>query len=286
VIRFLKMTGLIFLFLAIYYVSQVLSSMIFGLAYGIRIGIESAKTGTMENSSNITEELTSFISGNMSLILVLAILLSLILYYIVFKIKKTSIKDYFLSSRISVKNLIVIFILGISLNITIGYILSFISEISVLKGLFDKYDMVSKQIFGGDNFILTFLVIGLIVPVFEEILFRGLVFGELKKSLSKYVALVLQAVVFGVYHMNVVQGIYACLIGLLIGFVYLKSKSIFGAILLHISINATAVVFSQTHVQNFVEKNSIFYLIISLLLSVVMLTMFVKDKQNEKYIPI
>ena len=88
-------------------------------------------------------------------------------------------------------------------------------------------------------------LLGIVGPIFEEILFRGLIFGELRKITPVKIALVIQALLFGAYHLNLVQGVYAFLLGLLIGYVYYRSNSIIAPILMHVSINSLSVIINE-----------------------------------------
>lgn len=75
-------------------------------------------------------------------------------------------------------------------------------------------------------------------PLAEELVFRAMVFRTLRKGFSFPAAAVLSGVLFGVYHMNVVQGVYAALIGVLLAFAYEKTNSLWGCYLLHFMFNA------------------------------------------------
>lgn len=76
----------------------------------------------------------------------------------------------------------------------------------------------------------------LIGPIAEEFLFRGITLRQAEKFLPFWAANILQALIFGVYHMNMLQGIYAFVIGLLLGYVCKRGK-IHSSILLHILFN-------------------------------------------------
>jgi|GEM_PF-2583865 len=104
------------------------------------------------------------------------------------------------------------------------------------------------------NLILTFAAVGVAVPIFEKLLFRGLVYNELRKVARVRGAIVIQAVLFGLYHMNLVQGAYALLIGLALGYVYHKSRSIIAPMLLQVSINCTSILFTQDQVSSTLNK--------------------------------
>ena len=64
------------------------------------------------------------------------------------------------------------------------------------------------------------LCYGLVTPVAEEILFRGIIYNCLRRSAKVRPAIFISAMIFGMYHMNAVQGIYAFLIGCLIAYAY------------------------------------------------------------------
>lgn len=65
------------------------------------------------------------------------------------------------------------------------------------------------------------LYVGLVAPICEEVLFRGVLMKELK-PLGKNFAIVTSAMVFGLFHDDVVQGTFAFLFGLILGFVAME----------------------------------------------------------------
>lgn len=76
-----------------------------------------------------------------------------------------------------------------------------------------------------------------IAPVHEEFLIRGVTQNFAKKALPFWLANFVQAIIFGVLHMNIIQGSYAFLVGLLIGYVMHKSKNIWIPIFFHFFFN-------------------------------------------------
>jgi phosphoglycolate phosphatase len=70
-------------------------------------------------------------------------------------------------------------------------------------------------------FLVGLICYGLITPVAEEVLFRGILFNTLRRRMPLKLAVVVSALCFGAYHMNTVQGIYGFLMGLLIAYAYL-----------------------------------------------------------------
>ena len=58
------------------------------------------------------------------------------------------------------------------------------------------------------------------------------------------------AILFGVYHGSLLQGVYACALGILIGWSYERFKNIFAPILLHMSANAMSLAMTKWTVLN------------------------------------
>lgn len=85
----------------------------------------------------------------------------------------------------------------------------------------------------------------LLAPLAEELVFRGVTMRQAKKCLPFWAANFVQAFLFGVFHMNMIQGIYAFCLGLLLGYVCEKSGSIYNSILLHLLFNLWGTVLNQ-----------------------------------------
>ena len=91
-------------------------------------------------------------------------------------------------------------------------------------------------------FLVAFITVGIIAPIAEEFLFRGVVFNTLKKRFSPVWTIVIQGVLFGVFHLNLVQGSYATLLGMVFGYVTYKTKSLWPAIIMHIVNNSMSFI--------------------------------------------
>ena len=85
----------------------------------------------------------------------------------------------------------------------------------------------------------------LLAPVCEELVFRGVTMRQAKKVLPFWVANLLQAFLFGVFHGNIMQGIYAFCLGFLLGYICEVSGSIYNSILLHMLFNFWGTVISE-----------------------------------------
>ena len=96
-------------------------------------------------------------------------------------------------------------------------------------------------------------------PVAEELIFRGVTMRQAQKCLPFWAANIFQALLFGAYHMNMMQGVYAFFVGLLLGFICRRAK-IHNSILFHILFNAWGLLLPG--LLNFTMTNTIAILIL------------------------
>ena len=89
------------------------------------------------------------------------------------------------------------------------------------------------------------LVIAVFGPILEEMLFRGGVTEELLKKFPAGKALLYSALIFGVFHLNPAQIVPASLVGLLLGWLYYKTRSLIPCIIVHILNNGLSVALSR-----------------------------------------
>ena len=80
-------------------------------------------------------------------------------------------------------------------------------------------------------------------PLLEEVLFRGAIQGLLMRYFGRpWLAIILSALVFGIFHMNPVQIVYATLLGIVLGWIYYRTGSLLSVIVGHVLNNSLAVV--------------------------------------------
>ncbi|RGF13787.1 CPBP family intramembrane metalloprotease [Blautia sp. AM16-16B] len=106
-----------------------------------------------------------------------------------------------------------------------------------LNDLFTGYSEVSEQAFSGQPVGLMILVVGIIGPICEELMFRGIVFHRLKDWVKPQAAIVISALLFGIYHGNVVQFFYATCMGVMLAVIYDKTGTLWISIVAHIAAN-------------------------------------------------
>lgn len=78
-----------------------------------------------------------------------------------------------------------------------------------------------------------YLVVGISAPILEEFIFRGVFLKGFLKKYDAKKAIIWSALIFGIFHMNPWQFIPAFLIGLVIGWLYYKTKSLLPGLFIH-----------------------------------------------------
>lgn len=105
---------------------------------------------------------------------------------------------------------------------------------------FDEYSKILQQLTDA-NFAVVLIFMIIIAPVSEELIFRAVILRRAERLYGFIYANILQAILFGLYHGNLVQGIYAALIGLILGAVSCRFKTVYASIALHMIINASSL---------------------------------------------
>ena len=94
---------------------------------------------------------------------------------------------------------------------------------------------------------LGILAIAIVGPILEEILFRGAITSELLKAYSPKKAIFFSALIFGIFHINPAQILIAFLLGLLLAWLFYRTRSLIPGILIHILNNSLSVYFTRTY---------------------------------------
>ena len=110
----------------------------------------------------------------------------------------------------------------------------------------DQYEELLKTAGLDSSITLPMLLYSvLLAPVCEELIFRGTTMHLARKAVPFWLANVMQAFLFGLFHMNWIQGIYAFALGLVLGYVCEKGGSIYYSIFLHFLFNFWGTVISN-----------------------------------------
>lgn len=106
-----------------------------------------------------------------------------------------------------------------------------------LNEIFPYYSQMTDDTMTGQPVWLLFLTVGLLAPAAEELIFRGLVFRRMKDFMNPWAAIILSALLFGIYHGNMIQFLYASLMGILLAVIYHRTGTLWTSILAHVVAN-------------------------------------------------
>ena len=136
----------------------------------------------------------------------------------------------------------IILLIGIALVSSLG--LNYLFSIVGIKEASESYQRVSDAQYGV-NFVFGTFLYGVMSPIAEEVIFRGIMYNRMKRIFPRGLAFVLSALLFGIFHWNLVQGIYGFLMGLLIVFCYEKFKSFWAPVIVHVVANLGVYIISS-----------------------------------------
>lgn len=134
------------------------------------------------------------------------------------------------------------YLLIILMAVFSNQILSYLINLIQVDRVFSN---AAQEALFGSGLWIQIIGVGILVPIMEEYLFRGLVYKRLKRFVrSKKMAVFLGAFIFAIYHGNMIQFLFALPMALLLIWVYEKWGTIKAPIVFHIAVNLSSVLFS------------------------------------------
>jgi len=211
-----------------------------GVMIGLRLGLESMASGVNFDFGDIDLEVLEQMiwaefNGHVSILISAAGT-----FLFVFLVMRKRWKEEFFWGADKIKAdaspLIIGAGLGIALNLfAVGFLTLLPVEVPE-----QPFDMLF-----GENILLMLFTLALIVPIIEEIVYRGIVQKNLLRQTSVPVAIILQAVIFGIVHLNFYQSVYTFVLGIVIGVIYFWYDSIWVPVMIHITFNGTSVILAE-----------------------------------------
>ncbi|WP_124066620.1 type II CAAX endopeptidase family protein [Clostridium sp. E02] len=126
---------------------------------------------------------------------------------------------------------------------------NFIVESLGISGLSKAYEEAAKSLYS-PSFAVQIMASGLVIPIAEELIFRGMIFASLKERLPFFVSAFLSAGIFALFHGNLPQGMYAFLLGFAAAWLYQTAKGILAPCVFHISANLFSLFVTNAGVAN------------------------------------
>ena len=137
--------------------------------------------------------------------------------------------------------LIPLLILGVSIQVSTDAALYIVGHF--FRDFFSSYNNMIESLEGSRSVLLIFTVCT-IGPIAEELIFRGLTLEYASKAFenrkhNRAIAVLIQALLFALYHGNIIQSTYAFIFGLMFGAIAVKAGSVLPTIIAHCTVNAS-----------------------------------------------
>ncbi len=132
------------------------------------------------------------------------------------------------------------FVLALSLNLLIAA--------SGLQERFPEYSQVAEQMYEEHGSIVLLAAL-IFAPITEELTFRGVCFLRIRALAGKGMTILLSGLLFGIYHMNLVQFVYAFLMGMFFAWLFERYRDVKLTVAAHAMANFCAIIlsFSRLH---------------------------------------
>lgn len=166
------------------------------------------------------------------------------------------------------------------LGISLGICLSVAVSIFGISEQDEAFKQVNELI-ESQPFWLKIASAGVIIPIQEEFMYRGLIYKNIEQRYDIKKATFISSLMFGVMHMNLSQGIFAFLMGIVLAFIYQKTRNIYACIVFHCSTNLFSVLLSTRTVRSFLEEDV--YLLPLVLLCMIASTFAVMLYLHKEY---
>lgn len=247
--------------LLIYYGILFLLQVIFGIyAMGKRFaGIEESDTASYILAYHLFDSTDEYIKSHSLLVGFTTFAITLIILLVMMK-KEFGDTVFTGHKQIGGREALLVGLMGIFTASGLGRLVNLFPMDNILG----SYAQVSEE-FMSNSIVFQVLTLCIAAPLAEEVIFRGVMYRRLLEYADKMTAVMLSALIFGIYHGNLVQGLYALMLGILLCFVYDSERTLLAPVFLHMTCNVTALIMMYFPVSQYINKNIVLCVIIMLL---------------------
>lgn len=231
----LKQLGKAICYFALFIGMQFAVNFGYMFLYSFMLGMKIA-AGEVIDPNVLAEEMTQYVLKQSNMITIIAGCLTLFVLWIFFLIRKKKLIHEVNIAAISGKQAAYIIVLGIALSTVVCAVLALLPE-AWLEAYAEQ-----SQYMVGESVIIMIIANMIVAPVVEEVVVRGLMLSRLKKGMPVVWAVVISSVLFGLAHGQILWITYAALLGVVLAVVALKTESLVGSILLHMTFNVFGTV--------------------------------------------
>ena len=107
----------------------------------------------------------------------------------------------------------------------------------------DEYNAASSNMSVSSS-LMALIGVAVLVPIMEEIIFRGIILNRLSAIMPVELAIILQAVAFGMMHGDIIWISYAAFMGLILGYIKVCTNSLKTSVVTHMAYNIASPIAS------------------------------------------
>lgn len=232
-VKRIKGVLLALMYVAFYY---VISTGVYWLYFLWNLAGGKVSVGEIERNAN---------DGSFALTVIAAII-CLWVYMLIGKFRNKPLTEQVKSENVPQMVYIMAACLSVGCRLLVSAYYSFSQNIAPLVKSIEKAEANSPDISTAGQMMIALFCVTIAAPLFEELLFRVLVMGELMAIMRPWAAITLQAIIFGAAHGVLFQSLFAALIGVILGIVYYKTKSIKVAVICHSVFNISSILMQES----------------------------------------
>ena len=195
------------------------------------------------------DKLNNYINSRTLIIVIIIAMIFIPIFYKVFKKYKNE-------NMFKLKDIILPIMLGITISLIYNIA---IFNLNNLIYFTDKYEISSIPI------IIEIISSGIIGPILEELVFRGIVYNKLKEFNKPMTTIILASIIFAFFHNDIINAIYAFGVSFMLIYLYEKYKTLKAPIIMHMSLNITIILMLRLIIMNFIPFN-LYLLIVSIII--------------------
>ena len=206
--RFLRVLGPVALFFVLSNVISAVVALIYTVVIGVIDGYGDTGSVLMQHAMTI--------QGAANLIMIP-------IYYVFMKqdkglrVMRGNERAWLDGSKLKIRFILVASLLTLAVAMTASYLID-------LTGIpnFDVQFQEFNDIAYSDPLVLQILSIVILGPICEELVFRGLVYRRIRDYIGYLPAVFLSSIMFGAFHLNLTQGLFAFALGIILALIYEK----------------------------------------------------------------
>lgn len=174
----------------------------------------------------------------------------------------------------------VIMIISAALCLALNNFILLLNLSSYSEGYEETMEMLYQPSLG-----MQLLCLGILMPVCEELTYRGLMYRRLRRQVKFVHAAAYSSLIFAVTHGNLVQGLYGFAMGMLLAYIYEKYGSVAAPALGHVTANCISVIGTQFQWFDWIFKDIVHVGIVTVVCAAAAATVYLFLQRMESAFP-